>query len=167
VNFPTSITWTSANAGWSAAQVYLLDDSGPLLESRSFESEFVANWFSNWRLDLITDPLCGQACRSDLSLLASALAAAYPGDRMALTSSVQDFAVRDLYGLSATDFETALFHMVTDRLAPTAAFRYFLTSGEEHAQLVDPAAVSEGGVSLLSWLEQFVNDAPGWASVEP
>jgi hypothetical protein len=160
-NYPTMRT------RWPSAQAYLLDDSGPLLESASFASGFVADWFTNWRLDLVTDPICGTPCRSDLSLVHSSLAGLYPNDRMGLVSSTQDTIVRGIYGLTAAEFETALLTMATDRIDPAANARYFVVTGASHAQLGSPGTVSQNGTALLDWIGQLVSDDAGWATVVP
>jgi hypothetical protein len=154
-------------ARWPSAQAYVMADSGPLLESASFDSSFLTSWFANWRLDLTTDPVCAGPCRTDLSLFVSSLAAQHPTDRMALISSVQDSVIRDIFGLTGPDFETALLDLAADRIDPTANVRYFFDAGSAHAQTIDPANVSQNNTYLLDWLVQFVNDDPAWVSVKP
>jgi len=154
-------------ARWPAAQAYALDDSWPILESSAFASAFVENWFANWRLDLVTDPLCGPPCRSDLSLVVPALAALHPDARIGLVSSLRDATIADIFGLSGPDFEAALLDVAADRFAPTANARHFFVTGSGHAHLLFPSLVSVPGVTLLEWITRLVTDDPSWTSMQP
>lgn len=165
--FGAFLDYPTIRARWPNAQGYVMADSGPLLESASFDSAFIASWFTNWRLDKVTDPVCDGPCRTDLSLFVPALAARFPNDRMALVSTTQDSVIADLFGLSGPDFQTALLAMATDRFDPTANVRYFFDTGTEHAQTVDPANVAQNGTYLLDWIGQLVGDDPAWTSVKP
>jgi hypothetical protein len=165
--FGALFDFATVRARWPAAQAYLLDDSGPLIPSATFDDAFIASWFSSWRLDRVTDPLCGLACHDDLSLLIPALAALYPNDRMALVSSLQDASVRAVFQLTADAFEDAVLTLAVDRLEPTTNFQYYLVPGESHAQLANPGAVSVDDVPLLTWITRFVSDDPAWVSVTP
>lgn len=168
--FGALINYPDVRAHWPASRVYLLDDSGPPLEGAAIPPAFVQAWLTNWRLDLVLDPLCGAdatACHGDLSLALATLAAMHPTDRMALLSSLQDQTIRTYFALSPTDFQTDLLALATDRLDPTAAFRYFFVSGSTHTMLGHPAGFSQGTTSLLPWLTQLVTDDAAWASVKP
>ena len=57
------------------SKLYVLDDSGPVITG--FPTAQLQGFMTNWRLDLVTDPVCGMACRTDLSLLQSSLATTY------------------------------------------------------------------------------------------
>jgi hypothetical protein len=164
--FGTLFDFPTVRARWPTAQTYVLDDSGPLLEAPPPPIGFT-DWLLNWRLDLVMDPTCGMPCRSDQSMMFPALSALVPSARLALVSSVQDASVRALYGLTSSGFEDALTALATDRIDPTANVRYFFVAGDTHAQLAAPAAVSQNGVALLDWIDQLVNDDPGWTSVHP
>ena len=168
--FGAFANYADFRARWPSSQVYLLDDSGPPLEGTATPPAELADWLTNWRLDLVIDPLCGTnaaACRSDLSLAIPALVARYPSDRMALLSSEQDQVIRTFFLLSPTDFQTALLALAADRLDPTANFRYFFVPGSTHTMLGGPAGFSQGGMSLLTWITRLVTDDPAWVSVKP
>ncbi len=152
---------------WPAGKMYLLDDSGPFLETGGIPPALVTAWFANWHLGDVTDPLCGVACRTDLSRLMPALVSGYRADRMALLSSVQDDVVRAYFQLSAAGFQADLLQMAADRLDPTTTFRYFFVAGASHTMVGAPAAFSQDGVTLLDWIGQQVSDDPGWVSVKP
>jgi hypothetical protein len=152
---------------WPSQPLYLLDDSGPPLEASALQSGFVDAWFTNWRLDKLLDPLCGMACKSDISQAVPVLVAAHPNDRMALLSSLQDKTIRGFALLSAQGFQMALLQMAMDLLDPTKNFHYFFVPGETHTMLPDPNNFSQNGISVLQWVTQQVNDDPAWASQKP
>jgi hypothetical protein len=152
---------------WPTQNLSMLDDSGPPLEAGSFPDSFVMSWFQNWRLDKLTDPLCGQPCRDDLSKAVPLLIATFPNDRMALLSSLQDKTIRGFALLSATGFQTVLLQMAMDLLDPAPRFHYFFVPGETHTMLGNPNNFTQNGVPLLSWITQFATGDPAWASQKP
>ncbi|HLK11094.1 MAG TPA: pectin acetylesterase-family hydrolase [Candidatus Binatia bacterium] len=165
--FGALANYADFRAHWPSAAVYLLDDSGPPLESTAYSGALHDAWVASWRLDEVLDPLCGTACLADFSLALPALAMRYPHDRLALLESEQDGVIRTFYGLSATAFETALLTMAADRLDPTATFHYFFITGSTHTMLGSPAGFSQNGVPLLAWVTQLVDDDPAWGSIKP
>src|SRR5262245_22762205 len=52
---------------WPSGKLYLLDDSGPTLEDDAIPSGYKREWYANWRLDKVLDPVCGEPCKTDLS----------------------------------------------------------------------------------------------------
>jgi hypothetical protein len=162
--FGAAFNYPDVRARWPQAVVQMVDDSGPLLE---VQPSGYAQWFTNWRLDEVTDPVCGMPCRTDPSMFFASLASAYPNDRLALISSLQDQVMRSDYLLSASGFQTALTTMAGDRLDPTAHFHYFFFSGSTHTTLGNPTAFSQNGTTLLTWLTQLATDDPSWSSVHP
>jgi len=168
--FGALINYADARTHWPDSQVSLLDDSGPPLEGSAIPPAYVQAWLTNWRLDLVLDPLCGAdatACHGDLSLAVAKLVALHPTDRMALLSSFQDQTIRTYFNLSPTDFQADLLALAADRLDPTPTFRYFFVTGSSHTMLGSPAGFSQDATSLLPWLTQLVTDDPAWASVKP
>jgi acetyl esterase/lipase len=151
---------------YPSARMYLVDDAGPLLEGDSVPATERTAWFTSWNLDPIVTPLCPN-CQTDLSAFYAALTARYGKDRMALLSSLQDVTIRSYFMLTADQFQTALLGLVQDHLAPTADFRAFLISGEQHTMLGMQDTATTGGVALESWLDDMVNDHAGWTTVQP
>jgi hypothetical protein len=157
----------NVRARWPSAQLYLIDDSGPLLAPPAHAPAVRDAWLANWRLDRVTDPACGEPCRTDLSLLLPALAMSYPDTRIGLVSTVQDDAIATVYGITGAAFESALFDLAENRLDPTDNARYFFIGGNAHAPMLMPSGVIEDGVFLLDWITQLVSDDPAWTSVVP
>ncbi|WP_242344998.1 pectinacetylesterase family protein [Anaeromyxobacter terrae] len=152
---------------WPAARGDLVDDSGPPLVGNDFSPAVRAAWFLSWRLDEVLLPLCGTRCAEDLSQVFPALAGRYPQDRLALLSSTRDSVIRTFAFLEPATFEAAIRRLATEVIAPLPNGRTFLVPGATHTLVGDPAAFTAGGVPLLEWLRQEVEDDPAWASVGP
>ncbi len=162
-----ALNYPDVRGRWPAATVEMVDDSGPFLEPSSAPLVSYAPAFASWRLDRVTDPVCGAPCRTDMSLFFSGLASTYPGSRLALISSLQDETISSGSGLSGPAFQSALVTMAADRLDPTARFHYFFFPGSTHTTLFTPANFSENETTLLTWLTQLVTDDPAWTSRHP
>jgi hypothetical protein len=152
---------------WPRTSAMLVDDSLPLLEKDALMPEVRSAWFQNWNLADVTDPLCGAACQGDLSLAMKAVANRYPGDRMALLSSMQDLTISSYYQLSGTAFQADLEALTTDVLAPTWNFRHFYVPGASHTMLVAPANFTAQGTPLWTWLTQMATGDWLWGSLGP
>ncbi len=165
--FGALLNYDSLRKAWPAASVYLIDDSGPVLEGNAIPAAIRAAWFSSWNLAGIVDPLCGAACHDDLSLAYPKLAQRYPNDRMSLLSFEQDQVIRSYFFLSATDFQTDLLALASDKFDPVSRWHYFFLSGQSHTMLGGPASHMQNGVSLVTFLKQQVTDDPFWATQKP
>jgi hypothetical protein len=87
---------------------------------------------------------------------------------MALLSSAQDQTIRTYLQLSATAFEAALRDLDTTVLSPLPNTRSFITTGQGHTMLLNPASQSSQGVVLLDWLNQMQGASEAdWRSVRP
>lgn len=164
--FGSVVNYDTFRKQWPAAQAFLVDDSGPPLEQGAIPQGLLDAWYASWRLDLTLDPLCGTACRTDLSAGLSAIIAKYHQDRMALLSSLQDQVIAGYFLLSGPQFEEALLKLATDVIEPAPNARHFFVPGNTHTMLLDPAAFTQG-VPLLEWLGQQVSGDPAWASQQP
>ncbi|MBI5070354.1 MAG: esterase [Deltaproteobacteria bacterium] len=151
---------------WPAASAFLVDDSGPPLGPGAVSPQLLSAWYASWRLDRTLDPVCGSACRTDLSAQITGLSRRYPHDRLALLSSLQDQVISAYYQLSGAELEAALLRVTADVIGPTANFRAFLVAGSSHTMLGDPAAFSQG-ISLLGWLEQETSGDAAWSTRQP
>lgn len=151
---------------WPSARGFLVDDSGPPLGAGAVSPLLLAAWFRSWRLDRTLDPICGTACRTDLSAQITALSRRYPNDRLALLSSLQDQVISGYYLLSGAELEREILRLTADVIAPTANFRAFLVAGTGHTMLGDPAAFSQG-ISLLGWLAEDVSGDAAWTTRQP
>ncbi len=152
---------------WPSIPMYLLDDSGPPLEEGDIPDGYIMAWLMEWRLDELLAQTCGDACMTDFSAGVPALSGAYPHDRLALLSSLQDKTISGYFLLSATGFQDDLLQTATDRLDPTSNFHYFFVTGNTHTMLGDVASFTSNGTALWTWLNQEISDDPTWASTKP
>lgn len=149
------------------AKVFLLDDSGPLFKSDAISPTLRDAWAQAWNYGAVLDAI-DPAIKNDFSALYPALARKYPNDRMALLSSQQDQVIRSYLGLSATAFQSALQDLDTTVLDPLPHTRYFVTSGQAHTMLGNPASQNSQGVGLLDWLNQMQSASDStWVSEHP
>jgi hypothetical protein len=91
----------------------------------------------------------------------------YPGDRMALLSSLQDQVIRAYFQETAQGFQTALLQLAADDFDSTANLRYYFIPGSQHTLLGQASTTSQGGVNLLEWLRREIQDDPSWVSIKP
>lgn len=164
--FGTVVNYDTFRRQWPDAQAFLIDDSGPPLERGVIPQGLLDAWYASWRLDLVLDPLCGTACRTDLSACLSAVMARYPADRMALLSSLQDRVIAGYFTLSGAQLEQALLGLAADVIDPAPNARHFFVPGSTHTMLGNPAAFGQGA-PLLDWLGQQVAGDPAWTSQQP
>ncbi len=164
--FGAVVNYPAFRAAWPAAQAYLVDDSGPTLRAGAIPPGLLLAWYGRWRLDVALDPLCGDACRADLSAGLAALLARYPGDRLALLSSLRDQVISGYFVLGGARFEQELRRLVAEVIAPAPGARAFLVDGATHPMLDRPGAFTQG-VPLVTWLAQQVGDDPAWATQSP
>jgi hypothetical protein len=164
--FGSLLQYDAFRSAWPASATFLLDDSGPPLVGDALDPGLRAAWRSAWDLDPLLDEICA-ACRDDFSRIVPELAGRYPGDRMALLSSLQDQVIRSYFQLPAPAFEVAVRTMVHDRFDPLPSAHAFLVPGEDHALLAKPGAYAAAGVSLAAWLSEMIDGDPAWSSVGP
>jgi Pectinacetylesterase len=165
--YGASFNYDTFRQYWPAAKAWLLDDSGPTLEGDAIPPGYRTEWYAQWRIDKLLDPICGEACKSDFSQAVKILAERYHGDRMALLSSLQDSTIRNYFLLSPTGFQGELLLMAHDVLDPTTNFRYFFVSGSSHTMLGNVGGFTSQGTPLQTWLTQFIADDAAWTSLQP
>ena len=161
----TLFNYATIRGVWPNAKSYLVDDSLPLFEGDSIAPALRNAWFASWNLGKVVDPICGTACRANMSLMMKSVAARYPNDRMALLSSVQDQTIRTYYNLTPTQFQTALVSLANDVLEPSGIFKHFYVTGSTHTMLGSPASFLAAGMDLWMWLTKMVTNDVSWASV--
>lgn len=155
---------------WPSARMQLVDDSGPALDDMAVSAALRTAWESAWNLSAVVDPLCGTACRDDLSLAYTTLAMRYPQDRIALLSSAQDSVIRSYLMLTGPNFQTALertFAARFDAAGAPATLRYFEVTGSTHTMLGNPGSFTSGGQALWDWLRAMATDDPSWTTRHP
>jgi hypothetical protein len=164
--FGTLIDYDAFRHYWPGSRAFLVDDSGPPLGPGAVSPALLAAWFASWRLDRALDPVCGAACRTDLSALITALSQRFPQDRLALLSSLQDQVISGYYLLSGPALEQELLRISAQVIAPTPNVRAFLVNGTSHTMLGNPASFSQG-IPLLTWLDQEVSGDAAWSTRQP
>ena len=177
--FGTIVNYESVRAYYPVAQGVVVDDSGPLLENNG--GLLIQAGLQSWGISDIFVPLCGagvcDGANANLSKGMTALLQKYPQDRFALLSWDIDDIINAFYFTTfagtpdpATTFAPQLRAMLGDVFDPAPNGRYFVAAAPStgrHVLLDNPAAVSQGGVSLLSWLAQEVTGSAPPASVKP
>jgi hypothetical protein len=163
--FGALVNYEAIRAYYPAAQGFLIDDSGPPLESNG--GPLIQAGFHVWGITDVLDPLCGGPgiCENNLSRGLAALLARHPADRMSLLSWSDDPTISRFYVI--TTFPADLLKLTTDVIDPSPNGRAFIVSGSSHTVLGSPGTVSQNGVSLLSWLGEQVGGSAGWATVRP
>jgi len=156
--------YDSIRKTWPTTTSYLIDDSGSPLEANVTPQSQWALQFSNWNIGALLDPIC--SCQTAWSPALAAMAAKYPNDRMSLLSYEQDSVLPSYYGITETQFTTALGALVTDVIAPTSNVKYYFVPGSGHVLLFNPASYDQG-VNLVTWLAQQVDNTAGWTSQHP
>jgi hypothetical protein len=168
--FGAFVNYETFRTSWPAAQLYLIDDSGPPLqgsEARVAVDDFDRSWNINQTLDVACP-----TCRQDLSNAFPALSARYPGDRVSLLSFQRDTVIPTFFAITTTDGFVERLRAtadVIDRTAPNA--RYFLFGGtaaavssEGHTLVRNPGGFTLDGVTLWEFLRRQVNEDPSWIS---
>jgi hypothetical protein len=165
--YGASFNYDTFRKYWPSGKVYLLDDSGPALEGDAIPAGYRTDWYAQWNLGEVLDPICGEACKTDFSQATKLLAQRYSGDRLALLSSLQDVTIRNYFLLSPSGFQGELLLMAKDVLDPLSNFHYFFVDGQTHTMLGEVGKFTSQGTSLQTWMTQLVNDDPAWASLQP
>jgi hypothetical protein len=161
-----------ARQRWPDAKGYVVDDSGPPLIGAAIPQSRRDEWYASWDLAHTLDPLCGvvsTSCNPDLSQAIGALRARYPQDRIALLSSLQDLVIRGYIGRSAGEYQTALLDLVDQRFSTATpsvpGAHAFLVEGSGHGLFSDVESWTVAGTSLPEWLNQMIDDDPGWTTL--
>jgi hypothetical protein len=164
--YGSSFNYDLVRTYFPKGQVYLLNDSGPVLKGDDIRKDLRDAWYRSWRLDKGLAELC-PGCQQDLTAIVPIMARRYPNDRFALLSYLQDGTIARYFQQTPQQFEMNLQRMAAQVLDPLPAFRYYFRAGQNHVMLFNPASHSVGGVRLLDWLGQLVADDPTWRSVKP
>ncbi len=165
--FGATLQYAAFRGAFDAGTSQLVDDSGPFLIGDAIPAGHRTAWFTNWRLDLVVDPICGQDCKGNLAAFYPKLAARFPEDRMALVSSVQDQTISAYFIILQPLFEVEIRKLATEVLAPLAGWRTFLIAGDSHTTLGNPSAFSSQQVDLRTWLTRMVGGDATWTSLSP
>jgi hypothetical protein len=164
--FGTLLNYQAIRGSFPTAEGFLVDDSGPPLESDG--GALIQAGFESWGLADVLDPLCGAGvCERDLSQSLAALVRDYPADRFALLSWDDDDVIPSYMGITEVAFTSALLDLTDNVVDPSANARAFVAAGRDHTMLGRPGSVSQGGVPLLTWLAEEVTGNAAWSTVRP
>ena len=164
--FGTMLNYGSVRGYYPMAEGFLIDDSGPPLKSNG--GPLIQAGFVSWGITDALDPLCGPGvCEADLSQGLSALLRNHPGDRFALLSWSVDPTISAFYFITPSEFATELLNLTTTVIEPASNAAAFIAVGASHTMLGNPGAVSQNGVSLVTWLGEQVNGSAAWRTVKP
>ncbi len=153
---------------WPTGQLYLVDDSGAPLSGSQVKAQLDA-FDASWKLYQLLDTFCSE-CRTDITKSFPSLARRYPADRMSLLSYEKDTVMPFFWLIGDGAFVTLLLETAHGTIDPLANTKYFLVGGtaadspQGHTVLGHPGDFSVAGVGLWQFLDQQVNDTPGWAS---
>jgi len=162
--FGATLNYARFRDTYPDAAMSLVDDAGPMLEGSGIPADERAAWYASWHLGDVVDPLCA-GCAADLSLLYPALTARHPRDRMALLTSLQDAVIGAYFLIPlAADVELRMRALITDRIAPSAAFRAFVIPGTSHTLLGGIDSITSGGMTLETWLTRMHDGDPTWTT---
>lgn len=90
-----------------------------------------------------------------------------PNFRLAMLTSKQDFVIGTVFlGVGGSAFESSVLEQLPAIESFSAGrMRSWITNGAEHTFIQRDVTATAGGVSVLDWLTDFLNDSPSWLSV--
>jgi hypothetical protein len=146
--------------------VYMIDDSGPYLQTAYWPADSGTKLAEAWGL---RDALAGY------------LSSTYPQGRMALLTSTQDGEISQRFQMDGGNYEAALDAYATDVLAPLPNWRYFYLAGNTHTAIEGTIAndtpcgrgiTSVSGLTCAPTLQQFISEEmsgplASWKSATP
>jgi hypothetical protein len=165
--YGTAMNFDTFRQFWPTGKLYMLDDSGPVLEGSAIPDGYRMAWLMEWNLAGLLAPLCGTSCNDDFSKAVTLLANKYPKDRMGLLSSEQDQTIRGYLLLSPTGFQGELNQVTMDVFDKLPNYKHFYVDGQTHTMLGNIGNFSSKGMALENWLTQMVSDDPTWSSLQP
>lgn len=140
-----------ANATWSTAQLYGIDDSGIAFAGNSAPS--------SWNVTIPGD--CN--CSDDFSKLLTYTANQYPQAHLALTSYSFDDVLPEFEKTSPGDWHDQL-EQFRSRADHVSNLRYFYAQGTGHETLDDLTLQAADGTSQGAFLQALVNNQSQWKS---
>lgn len=164
--FGAALNYPLARSYWPDATGVLIDDSFPLFPGDVYPQSVRDGWRDAWDLTPLAESICA-GCADDPSLIHGALAAAYPGDRQAVITSVWDAVISSYLYLTPVGYQLALDDLATQVWANIPDLHAFRVMSATHAQLSDPTLVNQNGVNLFDWLGQAVSGDAAWGDVAP
>jgi hypothetical protein len=159
--------WRQVAEAFPNARVDMIDDSGALLPEDVFPSPNTRELTirAAWNLAATLPPGCA-GCAASLDVLYGFYANEYPNSRAALLSYQQDNVLPSFYDIDTAHFTTGLAETEAAWFDETTNFRFFNVSGTGHVLWTSPSTTT-GTTSVQQFLQQMVDDDPGWTSVTP
>jgi hypothetical protein len=177
--FGAAANYIRVAKAFGSVPVYLLDDSGPLMDSPHVAQCLSSEWVSLWGLDKTVLADCGSDCSNNGHYFidyAKHAASAYPQIPMGLIDSTGDSVITQFFGFggmsctaigvpeTAADFAAGL-QDIRAQLAGNPNFGAYVFSGTRHTTLESttnldaqtvPAAGDAGTVALTDWIAQLL-----------
>lgn len=157
---------------FGSVPVYLLDDSGPMMDSPYVPACLAQLFIQTWSLDKTILADCGSDCSDTSHALIDFMkhiAKTYPTVRMGLIDSTGDSVITQFFGfgdsnctayaaLTAQTF-TAGLQDIRTQLASTSNFGTFVFQGTDHTTIETAAnfdSRTSANVKLTSWVTQLL-----------
>jgi hypothetical protein len=169
--------------GFEGKPVVLIDDSGPPMGSTFVAPCLQKRFIETWGIASTLPPACPSCVDADGSFIenyVNHVKTAYPTHRFGLVSSAEDQTIRQFWSFgenncasidgfpgnySGAKYTEGLEDIRDRMMAGNDNFALFMAPGSKHVLLDgDPAALTVGGTSLLTWLTQAVTNDPAWTS---
>ncbi len=173
--FGTFSVYRVTRRAYPAEEIVLLNDSGPGIQSYD-APRALADRRENWRFEQFRPASCPD-CATQPAFITNWAMRFDPRLRGGFFSSLQDGVIRNFLELSGPEYEALLLE-VTDEIVrrnPDRAKR-FMVAGDFHTILLGGGLGNDGvaadyrtlavdGVRLPQWIEDLVEDRPGWADL--
>ena len=170
--FGAAANYIQVAKAFGSTPVYLLDDSGPLMDTPYVPPCLAQMWVQTWSLDKTILQDCGSDCSDSSHYLINLMqhvAKSYPSMPMGLVDSTGDSIITQFFGfgdsnctayaqLSAATF-TAGLQDIRTQLAGYSNFGVFIFQGTDHTTLESAASFDSrtaANVNLSTWIAQLV-----------
>jgi hypothetical protein len=158
--------WWQTQQAFGSVRVDMLDDSGTNMPPDILPEDggTVQAQIAAWNL-AATVPPCA-ACATNPTAIWSFYAQAFPTHRGALLSYTMDSVLPSFMGITTAQFTTGLSELESTQFAPNANLQYFTVGAPGHVLFFAPL-LTQGTVSLQTFVTQMVTDSASWTSVHP
>jgi Pectinacetylesterase len=158
--------WWQTQAAFGSIGVDMLDDSGTFLPADVIAdgAGYQTMQASAWNLTA-TSPPCSD-CLGNPSAIYGFYAKAFPNNRGALLSYLDDAVLPTFYGITTTQFAMGLDEDLSDEFAPNPNLKAFVLNAAGHVLFFSPLA-TQNGVTVQTFVTQMVTDSSSWETVSP
>ncbi len=164
--YGTLNNWWQTQQAFGSVRVDVLDDSGTSMppDVLPVSNAYLTAQIAAWNL-AATVPPCA-ACATDPTAIWSFYAQAFPTHRAALLSYTMDSVLPSFMGITTAQFTTGLTELESTRFTPNANLQYFTVGASGHVLFFSPL-LTQGTVTVQTFVTQMVTDSAAWASVHP